>query len=224
MRLWSIQSLEVWEKLQEEKQLYVNPSLSGLLGEPIFQHAYNWIMEKMEENIEGYNHSYPWWAWHTWSSHYGAKPDLRCERRNYPLDEKYVRLELEIPAPKVLLSDFDAFCCGVLNGHYLAETREKSDEWYTNYPKPTPTMTLAQLRAKLDESPDWEPEYDSETIAQLDERDRQIRQTWDKCLDIELMKNNIYFGGGQIQACFEVLLLEDVKKVTHFKGARISRC
>lgn len=66
----------------------------------------------------------PIWAWYQWEGQ-RRKPDLRSSG-HLPRDEQGVRLELEIAAERVLLSDFDLWHY-VLNYWYLPENEEAGE-------------------------------------------------------------------------------------------------
>lgn len=65
IRLWTLQPLEVWERLRHEDVLTVDPGHPGfcLEGEPTFREPYDWMREQMASRIEGFSGHYPWWAY-----------------------------------------------------------------------------------------------------------------------------------------------------------------
>jgi hypothetical protein len=64
LRLWSIQPLAVWDRLQTEGELYVDPAHPEFLPDaPEWRSSYDWLCEQMAARTEGYAGHYPWWAW-----------------------------------------------------------------------------------------------------------------------------------------------------------------
>lgn len=68
------------------------------------------------------------------------------------------------------------------------------------------------------------PELSLEDAFKIQDFDCRIRQSWENVFDLNWMQSSpLWRGGTTIQACFEELRLDEVKKVTHFKGARKPR-
>lgn len=123
IRLWTIQPLWAWERLQEQKTLFSDPTQEEFFQD--FQADYDWMRDQMRRRLPDYAGHYPWWA-------YEHKPDLRCYTRSSP--ERHVRLELAISPERVLLSAYGAWHF-VLNSWYLphsvedVEHERESDAW-----------------------------------------------------------------------------------------------
>ena len=110
MRLWTIQSKNVYEIIQSEGVYRCNPDLSPLIHydidsvDTMFSDAYAWMVQQMKVRIgnppEGA--TYPIWAWHTWEAQH-KRPDMR--KYDFLQSEDSVLLEIEIPESQVLLSD-----------------------------------------------------------------------------------------------------------------------
>lgn len=126
MRVWTIQPVEVLERVEAEQVLYADPTY--ILEE--FRHAYDWMHVQMERRIPGYQGHYPWWGWHS------PRPDLR-RSGHLPRGSRGVRLELELDPHEVLLSDFDAWHA-VLNQGYLALSEEEDEAWYRQFEAAVP--------------------------------------------------------------------------------------
>jgi hypothetical protein len=237
MKLFSIQPIDVWEKLQQEQVLLADPLLGGYiepkpgdhtLEEDTFYIAYDWMRQQMAKRIPDYQGNWPWWAWHTWYTQNDKpchSPDLRRERFNYNLGEDWVRLHLEIPDEKVLLSCFDGWR-SVLNHWFLCHTEEEDDaleaEW-NSIRHGNPKISLVELRAMLKKGIE-PPPLTPEQQAKMDDFDRRRKESWEKAFDLDWMRSSpLWEGATAIQACFEELRLDQVKKVTHFKGARKPR-
>lgn len=242
MKLFSIQPINVWEKLQQEKVLLADPLLGdhidpdwpekgGTLEEDRFYIAYDWMRQQMTKRIPDYQGNWPWWAWHTWGQRDGQplhKPDLRYERFLYADGEQHVRIELQIPDDKVLLSCFDGWH-SVLNHWYLCYTDEEDDAARDELNSirrgdgPGKKLGLAELREMFKKGVKPQP-LTPEQQAKMDDFDRRRKESWEKVFDLEWMRSSpLWEGATTIQACFEELRLDQVKKVTHFKGARKPR-
>ena len=122
MKLWSIQTKEAFEVLQNTGILRACQDFI----DPWYLPAYNWLAYQMNELIgsppEGVR--YPIWAWHTvdWMQ---KKPDLRKSLFNaQPAGS--VCLELEIDNSRVLLSDFENWHF-VLNDWYYSEAHNQQE-------------------------------------------------------------------------------------------------
>ncbi|UHA73255.1 DUF3841 domain-containing protein [Paenibacillus sp. 481] len=112
MKLWTIQSLQAWEKALEQGELAGH---SKYVWES-FIHPYHWMMEQMKLRIANYTGEYPIWLW-------TIRPDLRCSGHlERGLDG--VLLEVELRSEDVLISDFQAWHM-VLNDSFLAFDEEE---------------------------------------------------------------------------------------------------
>ena len=128
MRLWTIQTVEVYNKILENGIHYCDEELSMWLEIDCFVNAYNWMRKKMEEKIGNSEVKYPIWAWYAYNGK-NRKPDLR--RLGYAeKGTKLVCLEIEVDENKVLLSDFDLWHC-VLNDCFVSDDDAQLDEFYT---------------------------------------------------------------------------------------------
>ena len=107
MKLWSIQSEEVYLKLLTNG-VYINQnSRDGDLVD--FPHAFSWLREKFQEKgcPAPEQAALPVFAWKQWEP--GRKrPDLRWFRRNWAPAGQYALLELEVPEDQLLLFDSKA--------------------------------------------------------------------------------------------------------------------
>lgn len=125
MKLWTVQTVEVLDKINSDGVYHCDPSRSVLLTEESFSHmfvpAYDWMAEQMKKQIgpapDGVR--YPIWAYYM---HRGRqkKPDLRCaEFIGKCYDEPpRVLITLDIDPSRVLLSDMDKWTF-VLNCWWL---------------------------------------------------------------------------------------------------------
>ena len=185
MILWTIQREEVYQIVlnsgvyhaDEEKILF-----------PELKPYYDWLVSRMEEKI-GVSPAgvhYPVWAWYNW---YGKrkKPDLRDERwHNGFKGDRFVRLELEIPEERAVLSDFDAWSIILLNG-LITDSEQECD-------------ALENEISKL----------------AGEEQQQRIHENWERVFDITPLKNLWTTRGSSIQATFWELRKEDIRKITYF--------
>lgn len=189
MRLWSIQPLELYERLKIEKVLHCDIALSAWKDDEQFMAAYDWLAEQMRARVgeppEGVR--YPFWAWHTLDWQH-KKPDLRkAEFRSE--SEPSVCIELEIPDSEVLLSDEDGWHFAITDW-YLGDAvnevdSDKEDDWFNSLPK--------------------------------DEQVRVKRKSREKILDVTPLDSDWHRRGCYIQATFWEMRLSDVIEVRHFR-------
>ena len=202
MRLWTIQPVGVYEKLKEEKILYVDPIKSDWITDSemekkagavwTFKDSYDWIVSMMDKyNINGRNKNtiYPWWAWYIYNNNH-KKPDLRSIGLGTK-GERAVCIELEIPDDEVLLTDH-TWWHDVLNNRevWLIDVDEKS---YNDF------ETI------------WNIHQDVVKYLSPDDYERYKRDSWEKIINCNI-KYDKY-----IQATFWQLRLADIIKVQEFK-------
>lgn len=194
MKLWTIQSIDVWKKLKKEKIITCDPKLASYLKdeECSFLEPYNWMRKEMINRIGNSTNKsniYPIWGWYI-NNGLNKKPDLRRSAHG-PSGEQMVCMELEIREDKVVLSDFNLWHC-VLNNGYIGD---------------------ATTEEALDEEYEW-----LYTLSE-DEKQRVIEKSWDKIFNIGKSFNNEYFSSRDyIQATFWELNLNDVKDIQIFKA------
>lgn len=192
MRLWTIKPIEVWKRLQQEKTLLVDPMHPDFLEKD--EHllaAYEWMREQMTRRLPNYEGNHPWWA-------YDYKLDLRAHRfHTYPPNERGVRMELEIPQEKILLSAYGAWHC-VLSRWYLPyatdpeDYEREGDAW--NAEAKAHGVDTYQNSVPLPEP--WES---------------RMRASWERIFDVDDLRET-----NTIQATFERLELAEVVRVTEF--------
>lgn len=154
--------------------------------------SYRWMMCQMAKRLQNYSGNFPIWVW------VQPKPDLRSNH-GFEKGQRAVRLELEIPEEKVLISDFDAWHC-VLNGWYLNFTDEEEEEFEKE-------RNGIRLFKEM-------PEY----------LKKKIIKSWDRIFEIDKLKNTGWVGNKQyLQGVIDGLYLSYVKKVKEFvsRGCRL---
>lgn len=188
LRLWTFQPPEVWECLQAEGTLFVNPAHRDFERE--FQSSYDWLCEQMARRISGYSGHYPWWA-------YEHFPDLRFYRHHYGTKyPRLLRMELNVDPETVLLSGFDAWHY-VLNRWYLSPHGEHDDE--------------------DQETEEWHRRVEARGINPYhtdplpEPFETEMRASWENIFDVEARRPT-----ETVQAVFETLNFADVVKITEF--------
>ncbi len=123
MRLWSIQPLAVWEKLQKFGTL----NNSEAYTQQDFLPAYRWMAGEMTRRIgpSPYTDALPFWAWFQAYDSKRPRPDLR-RSAHLPAGSSGVRITLQMVSEQVLLSDFELWHY-VLNHWYLPTSMKDSE-------------------------------------------------------------------------------------------------
>lgn len=187
MRIWSIQPESLYEQLKVDKVLHYDAKFA----DEDFLPAYQWLARQMAVRTgpppEGV--LYPFWAWHTIDGK-NQKPDLRrSEYKEY--DARPVCLELEIPADKVLLSDFEAWHIVLNNSYYFYFSDEEEAH---------------RIHAWFDSLPS-------------DEQTGIRTKSWEKIFDVcPPNKDSGDDQGMYVQATFWALRLDQVVAVRRFNG------
>ncbi len=104
MILWTIQSSAAWTELQEKGVLRSKPQH---IMEKTWLSAYQWMAQQMMSRIgpPPEPDCLPIWAWFQWEGRHRRKPDLRAAG-HLGKGERGIRVELEYPDSRALLSDF----------------------------------------------------------------------------------------------------------------------
>lgn len=120
MRLWSVQTREVYEIIRQKGVYRCDGAKAACMRALGFGRAYRFLAGVMRQRLgePPAGVRYPVWAWYRLRG-VNKKPDLRwMELVNY--SGPMVCLELEVPAEKVLLSDEELWHF-VLNDCYIAD-------------------------------------------------------------------------------------------------------
>jgi uncharacterized protein YjbI with pentapeptide repeats len=185
VRLWSFQPLDVWENLQTHDSLYV----ASQRIYPGYKWAYDWFRQQLKERMPHYEGHYPWWAWH------GKKPPIWGDTFQ-DRGALTVRLELQLPSYRVLLSDFLAWS-NVMVRNYIAFTRDEQDAW---------EVELEQYDLVMAPYPEpWRT---------------RLETSWERIFALLRLREGNLWPVSSIQATFERLDLADVVEVTHFRSHR----
>ena len=108
MILWTIQSIEVYEQIQDHGVFHCDFAKSGFND---WSEQFDWLAQEMRARIgnppDGVTH--PIWAWYMWEG-IRKKPDLRRERwGNGWKGDRFVCMEIDIPEERLVLTDFDSW-------------------------------------------------------------------------------------------------------------------
>ena len=194
MKLWTIQPIEWYEKLQKEGILHGTETYI----EPSFLQPYHWLMNKMDEKIgkRPFPECYPIWAWFQYYDSKRRKPDLRsCA--HLPKGTKGVRLEIHKEENEVLLSDFNLWC-HPLNYWKIDDNEQETEEF---------DRLLELNKIKFIDKENYTNE-----IKQI------IEKSWDKLLDMNYSPEYSAhpFEEKSIQATFWSLSTDEIVKVEKF--------
>ncbi|HEY0606752.1 MAG TPA: DUF3841 domain-containing protein [Herpetosiphonaceae bacterium] len=193
MKLWTIQTRDAWQKLQQQGCLraelrYIDPN--HLM-------SYQWMIDQARQRIgpapAGCQSLI--WAWYQWQNQSRRKPDLRFSA-HLPKGTAGVRLELEVDDAQVLLSDFELWH-HVLNYWYLPASKADDEAFAAELEQ----LGLPETKRKLN------PAYDE-----------RIRRSWRRIFDLDWSDEYIARSRAQksIQAVFWELHIEQVQHVQHF--------
>ena len=198
VRLWTVQGEAFWRTLTDRGVLRADGRRLSLGRD--FCRQYRWLRERMTERVKDYGGRPPIWCW-------TEKPDMRGIRR--PGGVRVVRAELEIPAERVLVSDFDLWHVPLGNGYLAVD--EADDEAFDREARQRTGRRF----------PRW---YEEDFPEDLRERllgswERVFPDRWGELKDPEL------YGTGKeedrrLQACVEEIRFGDVVGVEQFVTRR----
>ena len=164
MRLWTIQGIEIYNKMQKDGFAYC--TLPNWRDSAEFMRAYRWMSGQMKRRIGEppiKEIEYPIWAWFQYDSAKKKRPPKN------PLNVSEgvsAYMEIEVPDKEVLLSDFSNWH-SALNGWPL-------DNWkrFNNYP--------AEIQREIEAS--WKPIFDlnrrDKTVGRTHRRNRSIQASF----------------------------------------------
>jgi hypothetical protein len=202
VKVWTIQPIYVWRTLQDRGTLHVDPAR---VVAPHFVRAYDWLADQMRQRLGSSSSGSPWWGWNRWDGLRRPKPDLRTEAWHYPRGDEHVRIELDLPADQVLLSDYDAWHF-VLTGSFLSPSEKEDDAFDAECDR-------AGLGSASDERLKVEP-FRSRILA-----------SWQRVFDLRFGDSG-WLGPPEdrrIQATFWTLEMAHVRAVTRFEGRALKR-
>ena len=193
MRLWTIQPREVWEKLENHGEVWVE---EACLTDGYVPDQYRWLAQRLARHLPDYSGRLPWWA-------YGEFADLRSYRFTRPRGKPQVRIELELSADRAYRMPCWAWNM-VYGAQYLTLDAAEHECWMGEVQKAFPgdDYWLWQL-------PDpWKS---------------QLEASWELLFHPDLPSEACVpdhaFAGRTTEIVFEVIRHVDVVRVTHFTGA-----
>lgn len=201
MRLWTLQHENVLHIVREKGVFRAD----GRRCDRNFLESYAWLRQEVRKRVSGATGRPLIWAWRQ------PKPDLR-HSGHLIKGTPGVRIELEIPDERVLLSDFDGWHFR-LSSSYLPDSAADMESWHEQdrlrlraLQKENPNITVAELNRRIDE-----PVMDV------------IEASWERMFDLDLMReafcNDEMVSADyeqHIQAVFEYFTEDEIRKVTRF--------
>lgn len=194
MKLWTIQTSDVWQNLQN--QGVYRPTSQGILDEH-FEKPYRWMAQQLAQYAgPSVKCNWPIWAWHQWEDSGKRKPDLRASS-HLEKGTVGVRMEIEVGEAKVLLSDFELWHY-VLNYWYLPATEKEGEDFESE---------IERRGFSFDEPKPLPHRYH-----------KRIEKSWEKIFDLDWIAQNISSvrENKSIQAVFWELRIEQIRKVDKF--------
>ena len=192
MKLWTIQGIEIYERLKRDGITYcLRPEFGDDL---LYANAYKWMAKQMRQRIGEpplKSIEYPMWAWYQYDSAKRNKPPRSPKDFSEDLS---VLMEIEMPEQELLLSDFSTW-------HHVLNQLPLDD--YNSIIKITDDLN--KKAGKLLSFDD----YDS-TLQ------KRIEKSWEAIFDIN--RRDVVFGkqhkkNKSIQATFWALREENVVSV-----------
>lgn len=199
MKLWTIQPLSFWKRLEVDGHICADAELVKTIGfyaiDYRMGHAYDWLATQMGRKIGRPSPAaMPLWAWFRWNGSH-RRPDLRSVG-HLPTGERGVRIEFEINDHDVVLSDFELWHFA-LNYSYIANSDDDDDAFEAKLRKLDNRHTVPSPNTAIH---------------------KKIVRSWDKIFDLEW--ENSYYNAKRdekcIQATFWALDLQAVRQVKEF--------
>lgn len=180
MRLWTIQGIEIYNRLQSDGIAYC--TVPAWSHDQAFMRAYRWMAAQMRQRIgqpPAAGIEFPIWAWYQYNCRKDPKP--RRNQCNVP-EGLSALMELDVPDADVLLSDFNL---------WLAPLNEAPLDDWKHIGKEVDRMEKDAGRLlRMDELPadlqhriekSWEPVFDLDLrvkgISRTHRRNRSIQAT-----------------------------------------------
>jgi len=204
LKLWSIQRVARWERLQRDGKLRAH----SVDPDHHYPGAYRFMRNTLVERVGAppEESCWPIWAWYHCDGADKPRPDLRCSA-HLPPGERGVRIELEIPNDRVLLSDFDTWGAVIIGAAVLDGEAEVDRFWKECEQAGLPNGWLMT----------WE---DTDKVLAHPVFGERLRCSWNRVFDLDWYNDywNDPPGKKSIQAVFWEIRREDVRKVDFFTG------
>ena len=189
MRLWTVQTIDVYNQVMSAGGYRVNPNHPDSCESQfdMFKEAYAWLHGKAAERGLADNGRGMIWAWYRFNGESRRKPDVRTLRKESTAGKELCCLTLEVPEDKVLLMDSDQWQCRLSGFACVTAEQEAMDsDEYIRWLDGLYAMPEADRR-----------QYDA--------------STWDLVFDTS--------RGGRTEAVFFGLERSMIKEVQFFTGA-----
>ena len=123
--LWSILTEEAWRELNNQGVLKCSVEHIN----SYYASSYDWMREQLKREVgpASKDSYYPIWAWYQYKSSEKPKPDLRCSG-HLENGSRGVRVQIEVPNTRVLLSDFILWNL-TFNDGYVPKSSDDDDKW-----------------------------------------------------------------------------------------------
>ena len=105
MKLFTIQSIDTWNKAKEVGHLSGGNGFLKGDDYDIFKSSYVWMVKQLKKRITNFSGDYPVWAW----------PDGSCDY--YWYGPPVYKIVFEVPESRVLISNYQAWHCVLNNMH-----------------------------------------------------------------------------------------------------------
>jgi hypothetical protein len=123
--IWTIQPATTWAAWQRAGRI----SATWQHSWAEFRRPYEWMAKRLGRLVPAPSrHAAPVWAWFRYNGEAHSRPDLR-RTGHLPPGTHGARLELILPASRVLLSDFDLWHYVLNNWPIPVATRARSKNW-----------------------------------------------------------------------------------------------
>lgn len=122
VRIWTIQEERLLGSL--ERRGYLTSSFERV--DPDFLRAYRWVARRMLDAGVSRANKCPLWAWRSYHGRQHRKPDLRMSM-HLPRGTRGVRIELEVTASQMLLSQFEMWVW-ILGGRFVPKNAREWEE------------------------------------------------------------------------------------------------
>ena len=185
-----IQPREVWEAVQREGRLYVDPNK---MENPDFLEAYDWLRSQMRRCLPDFQNHYPWWAWK-----YAPGRNRLHVPRKVCAERNEVKIELLLDRSQVLTFPFNAWLMVASKG-YVGYSSGEYAIWEEQ---------LLQAQVAESEWPIPEP-YHS-----------RLLESWERIIEIEKLEAGGEWFTGHRVVVFEELLLENIVSVMDYQRNR----
>ncbi len=198
MILWTIQTEEAWDQLQERGHLVA--TIDHIMEESWIS-AYRWMANQMETRLgtPPEDYCFPIWAWFQWQGIKRKRPDLRSSG-HLAKHDRGVRIEFECNEKAVLLSDFELWHY-VLNYWYLPESESDGEAFEAELEK--------QGLSFFDTKPLHHPQYHQKIVS-----------SWNRIFALNWIASELASPRSQkaIQATTWQLRIDQVRSYKRFKS------